>query len=302
MKRTVSFILLLFMLTLLPCSAQLENDNITEGNKVVFVYHIPDSEPEVEPVEEPIEDIVSDDITADTSPEAQNLENVLADSEIEENDYDIDDMYTDVLKGYASYNEGEEDTITLNTEIEGLIPLIQIRQPEKIGVVNYTQLKTTPTKFYDISTSRFYMPEYNISPVSVSESGQIGHFKIGTTYNQYLSSGDLEQTSGIYSKYQYKNFAIKTSYLKTLTTMDSSESDNFYFSTEFKVNQYLTLVQNFSTNPIKKTNKAEFVISVNPFGKKDDDRMRFDFGVSQTHYGLTDTFRGQFRFATNFKL
>lgn len=301
--KKVSFILLLFILTLLPCSAQIENDeNITPGNRVVFVYHIPDSEPESEEVEiEPVEDIVSDDITADTSLDSKYSDKI-EDFEPTDEDYELEDMYSDVLKGYASYDEGEEDIVTLNTEIDGLIPLVQIRQPEKIGVANYTQLKTTPTKFYDITTSRFHMPEYNISPFSISNYEQIGDFKIGATYNQYLNSGDMEQSSGVYSKYQYKNFAIKTSYLKTLTTMDNSESDNFFFSPEFKVNQYLTLIQNFSTNPLKRTNKTEFVISINPLGKKDDDRMRLDFGISQTHYGITDTFKSQFRFATNFKL
>ena len=299
--KKIGFILILFMLIALPCVAK---DKIEENKKspVVFVYHIPDEKTDTKSEEQKIEepqDIISDDITADTS-----LENKISENENDQNlndenndKYEISDLYSDVLKGYAVYNEDEEIAL----DFETLKPLeLDIKQPSYIGCANYTQLKTTPLKFYDNNYSKFYIPEFRIVPVSSSNDTKLGIMRIGASYNQYIDYGELEQTSGIYSRYQYKNFAIKTSYTKTVNSTNNNYNDQFFFAPEFKINQYFTLINTYSADITKRNKKAELMLSINPLGNKDPDFMRFDIGASQTYNELNNTFKSQFRFATRF--
>ena len=298
--KKFSFILILSMLLILPCAAQ---EEVEENNNapVVFVYHIPDEETAQEPeIKEKQEDIISDDVTADTSPENQNQ-----DEDVdyyyaygdEDGDYEISDMYSDVLKGYTSYNEEEE--ITLDTETT--VPLeLNIKKPVYIGTANYTQLKTTPLKFYDNSYSKFYIPEFRIVPMSSSNDTQLGVVRVGASYNQYVDSGELEQTSGIYSRYQYKNFAVKTSYTKTVNSTNNTYNDKLFFAPELRLNQYFTLVNTYSADLTKRSKKAELMLSINPLGDRDPDFMRLDIGASQSYSETSDTFKSQFRFATRF--
>lgn len=309
--RKVCFIILLSMLTILPCASQNTDTPMQKEEKapVVFVYHIPDDEDssgkEVsnKNVEKTFE-ITSDDVTADTSLENQKEEDELANNDSENDinndseEYGINDLYSDVLQGYAAYNEGEEDEITLDSQVPLLH--IDIKPPTRIGGVNYTQLKTTPLKFYDNSYSKFYIPEFRIVPISSSNTAQLGVVKIGTTYNEYIDYGELEQTSGVFSKYQYKNFSIKTSYTKTINSTNNNYNDKFFLSPEFKINQYFTLVNNFSADLTKRNKKAEIMLSINPLGNKDPDFMRIDIGANQTYSEISNTFKSQFHFATRF--
>ncbi len=306
MKRVSFILLMLLMCYTLPCLAEEELKDTEETPSVVFVYHIPDDEQSSsseEISEEPVQDIVSDDVTEDTFPDQINTPEDDEDDDIqlyyydEDGGYEVGDMYSDVLKGYAEYHEGEEDEVVLNSE--NYLSL-NIKQPQSVGIANYTQLKTTPLKFYDNSYSKFYIPEFSIKPVSSSNYKEFGDIRVGTTYSQYIDTGELEQTSGIFSSYKYKNLTLKTTYAKTVNTTNNTYTDKIFFSPEWKINQYFTLGQNFSTDLVKGNKKAEIVLSINPLGKKDEELMRFDFGVSQSYSETSNTFKNQFRFATRF--
>ena len=70
--KKIRLFLILFILALIPCISEVRAEDIDNLPKtIVFVYHIPDDEPEVQEdntaQEEVPEDIVSDDVTADTS-------------------------------------------------------------------------------------------------------------------------------------------------------------------------------------------------------------------------------------------
>lgn len=302
---------MLFILTLLPCTAR-ETEVSGQKAQNVFVYHIPDedkaqnvSEENKEPVQA---DNVSDDVTADTY--AANSENDDEDADDNENleddnydysaDYGMEDMYSDVLKGYASYDEGEEDEVTLEDSGDN-IASINIKRPQKVDAANYTKLNTTPMKIYNGNYSKFNLPELSVAPLGSSAYSDIGAWQFGTTYNQYIDTGELEQTSGIYSRYKYKNLSLETSYSKTINSTNNNYNDKLFFSPSYKLNQYMTLKPVLSTDLTKQTKKAEFVLSLNPLGKKDSDRIRLDLGISQQYSELTDTFRNQFRFNTSFK-
>ncbi len=307
MKRRILGILLIMFLAL-SCSAddsiQAEKTETSAASNapLIFRYHIPDEEETEEVSEENSQeeslDITTDDITADTSSFDAYIDSVSGfDSE-----YYLEDMYSDVLQGYASYDEDydDEDVVTLDDVPDSLLEF-NIKVPQKVEEKLFPGLQTTPSLFKN-PYSKFSHPEYSIAPVSAKNSiDVIKGFSAGTTYSQYISSGELEQASGIFSRYEYKNFAITTSFLGTVNSTNNDYGKNFYLTPELKINQYFTLKENLSADAINKKKKAEFVISVNPFGDRDSDRLRFELGASQTYDENYEALKSQFRFSTNFK-
>ena len=112
----------------------------------------------------------------------------------------------------------------------------------------------------------------------------------------------MEQSSGVFYKYKYKRFSITTSYLKTVNSTNNTYNDNFYVAPELELNQYFSLKEILSEDTVKRRKKAELVLSINPFGNKDTDRLRFELGASQTYDDNNNLFKSQFKFSTNFKL
>ena len=314
--KKVSLILILFIMTILPCAAKNQSDKNIESK--VFVYHIPDdsdsenaqpSSADDNPMqvqELPANGVITDDITIDTSEEAQNLADNNDEEDEENNDsigllenYQIDDMYSDVLKGYAEYNEEEENSITLDNADES-ISTIKIKKPSKVETTDFSNLSITPQKGNYFS---YTAPEYSITPVSNKKYKQFGKFKAGAVYGQEIFYAELEQSSGIFSSYDFNNkFSVSTSYLKTINSTNNDYNDNFYFSPSYKINQYLTVSESLSADISKERKKADISLSINPFGNKDDDRLLFIFGASQTRYNDGRTPKNKFSFTTKIKL
>ncbi len=308
--KKVGLIFILFILTFLPCNAKINQDTKSENktDSLVFIYHIPDDEPQqdnsnTKQEDNPYPGITTDDVTADTSGKNTDEENEdYENGESEElDDYQIGDMYTDVLHGYAEYNEEEEDAITLDNPDEK-VKKLHIKKPAKISSEDYTDLKTDSLKFDTYKYSKYTAPEYSISPMSSTNYRQLGGFSAGTVFNQGIDYAELEQSSGVFTKYQYKQVGLSLSYMKTVNTTNNNYNDNFYFAPEWKLNQYFTLREILSADITKNRQKAEFILSINPFGKKDIDRLKFEFGVNQTYYMDNSTTRNQVKFSTNFKL
>lgn len=313
--KKISLTLIILMLSILPCRAnspfEIKIDKISQSS--VFVYHIPDEDkgqeeetPAQNQGEEPV--ITSDDVTADTSINSEETNSEETDDEIvDEEDENIDgqyemgDMYTDVLKGYAEYNEEEANTITLDDSPDELLKL-DITKPAKVAKNDYTSLKSSSLKFYDNQYSKYTGSEYNIAPKSSTNYRKYKGFSAGTTYDQCIDYAEFEQSSGVFSKYEYKNWAIRTAYSKTVNSTNNNYNDNFYFSPEWKVNQFFSLREVFSADIAKHRRKAEVVLSINPFGNKDTDRMRLEFGASQSYSNTNEILRSQLKFSTNFKL
>lgn len=293
MRRFALYIILSFLLCL-PCYSL--NAKITEnGDKTIFVYHLPEEENSQEEANEEVEDIVSDDVTADTSGEIDIYD---ADN------YEISDMYNAVLQGYAEYNDIDEADGVILEDFN--ILSLNIKQPIRVGTKKYTTLTPTQSLFASDKFSKYTGTEYSIAPISTKKSRTLdssyGKFSAGALYNQGIDTGELEQSSGVFSKYKYKRFSVTTSYLKTVNSTNNTYNDNFYIAPEFELNQYLSLKEILSADTVKRRKKAELVLSVNPFGNKDIDRLRLELGASQTYDDENNLFKSQFKFSTNFKL
>ena len=303
MKR-VGLFFILIMLLVLPCKASIleeAENSVGENGNIIYKFQLPD-EDEEEPAakeaeeEETTEDITSDDITEDTNPPITYDDYDFYD----DGNYAISDMYTDVLKGYAEYNVEEEEGIELEVPDFSLIT-VNIKKPVSIEEQNYSHLKTTPL-FTQNQYSKLNSSEYSIAPMYSRKAKQMGAFSAGTVFSQYIDTGELENSSGIFSRFQYKRFAVTTTYTRTLSSTNSTYSDNFYFAPELKLNQYLTVIERLSANPITKNKKAEFILSINPFGEKDIDRLHLDLGATQSYDDENNLLKSQFKFYSVFKL
>ena len=305
MKRIVLG-LLVFSFTFMPAfSQEFDINSFFVAQNGVFKYHIPDEEDEqTEEQSQNLktdevtvkEDIVSDDVTADTS----GISKYDSDQEISnEDDYELEDMYGYVLHGYAEYFDDEENAISLDLpENEYLV--LNIKKPVAIEGKYFGYLQSSPSLF-DNNYTKYNGSEYSISPISGSSSKSVGGFSAGATYSQGIDYGELEQSSGIFTKYQYKRFAISTSYAKTVNTTNNTYNDNFYIMPELKLSQYFTIKNILSDDTVKKRKKAEVVLSVNPFGNKDFDRLRLEFGASGTYDEVNNAFKNQLKFSTMYK-
>ncbi len=311
--KKVSLFLICLILTFLPCNAKtISEQEKPKDTPKVFIYHIPDNEEmakqddtntssqNIDSQAENITDIISDDITADTSGNPEP-EEVFEDEEIKpiyiSEEYQIDDMYSDVLHGYAVYDDEEENAISLEDHLEEY-QAIKLRKPACVKGDKYYNAKTLTPNTYSKLTNM----EYSITPVSSTNFRSKGGFSAGTTFSQGIDYSELEASTGVFSRYDSKYFAISTAYAKTVNSTNNNYNDNFYFSPELKINQYFTLKEILSADIAKNRKKAEFVISVNPFGKKDTDRMRFELGASSIFDQTNALMKNQFKFSTNFKL
>lgn len=316
--KKIGLILILFMLTILPCVAKSKEDNSVnqETPENVFIYHLPDDESSTgedsdiqkNTDENPLMVIPEEEISpseidkTDNMTDENSVENEESNAdETSDDEESIEEDNSNVLKGYAEYNEGEEDTITLDNPEKTRFNL-HIKKPSKIEENDYTKLKTTSLKFDNYKYSKYNSSEYSISPLSSTNYRKKGSFTAGTLYNQIIDTGELEQSSGIFSSYSYKQFGLSTAYTKTVNSTNSNYDDNLYIAPEYKLNQYLTLKEILSADITKNRKKAEFVFSVNPLGSKDPDRLRLEFGASQTYDDTNALIKNQFKFSTNIKL
>lgn len=291
--------LVLLSFTFMPAKSQnLDINSLFVAQNGVFTYHIPDedenrtqelNEQSQQEIQE-TQDIISDDITADTSgiPKYNPEEN-----------YDINDMYGYVLHGYAEYYDDETNSVALDLP-ENEYLSIHIKRPQAVEGRYFGYLQSSPSLF-DNGYSKYTSSEYSIAPISGSSSKKVGNFSAGTTYSQGIDYGELEQSSGIFTKYQYKNFALGTSYAKTVNTTNNTYNDNFYIIPELKLNQYLTIKNVLSADTVKKRKKAEIVLSLNPFGNRDYDRLRLEIGASKTYDEVNNSFKNQLKFMTNYR-
>lgn len=302
MKRIVLG-LVLSSFTFMPVYSQnFDINSIFVAQNGVFIYHIPDEDEQQVQENKQEEtaknqDIVSDDVTADTS----GIEKYHFDEDTKnaDDDYDINDMYDYVLHGYAEYYDDEENTVALDLSENEYI-VLHIQKPVVIEGKYFGYLHSSPSLF-DNNYSKYNGTEYSITPVSGSAEKKVGGFSAGATYSQGIDYGELEQSSGIFTKYQYKRFAISTSYAKTVNTTNNNYNDNFYIVPELRLSQYFTIKNILSADTAKKRKKAEIVLSVNPFGNRDYDRLRLEFGASETYDEINNAFKNQLKFYTMYR-
>ena len=180
---------------------------------------------------------------------------------------------------------------------------LNIKAPEKIAteaLVDKNKVLSPGQNLY--SLSKFKGEEYYISPRTRNFTQQDGKWSFGTTFNSEISTSQLENATSLFTKYDSKYFSLSSKYKKNSMTTTQIQTDNFSVTPEWKINNMFSLREELSTDMTRNRRSSELIFSVNPLGKKDIDRMRFDIGAKRTYDINTGNTWSQLNFTTNFKL
>lgn len=279
MKR----VLLILLLITLPAFAAEKRMIPTSSGKDdlpnIFIYSMPDLDTSKEA---PSEDIIYVD-----TPEKTSDEVILEEEDI---------LSATTLKGYASYME-DSNAIHLKDENNNYV--LNIKTPQKISATKSLNLSTTPKK----QLTQYQDAEYIIAPSTIKAASKTGDFTFGALYgNEIDNIAMLETETGLFTKYEKDRFAISSSFKKSLNTTYAKDYNTISFTPELKVNNYISLKNKLSADITRNRRSSELVFSLNPFGKKDKDRMLLELGAKETVYMDTGFNKTQFSFSTIFKL
>lgn len=209
------------------------------------------------------------------------------------------------LNGYVQYNSGQEEATAIHLEpVE--TKTINFSQPKKVDSSTPEGFRK-PT-FHPMETnalesaSKFSTQEYDISPVSTSYDRKLGRFTFGTMYNSSLSSSaGNSYSTGLFSKYEGKHFALSAIYSKSTNSNYDSYNDKFSFAPELKLTKRLSLLDVMQTDVYRINTSNELVLRYTPHMKKYADDVQFELGAGQSYYDA-NYINSSIRFSTRFKL
>lgn len=234
----------------------------------------------------------------------------------EENEEDIDSYFTEEpqvtqtpeFHGYLEYNE-EARQVEPEQESIYLEPInvksINISQPKKIEskslISNMKKPVFDPIQDQLNAVSKFSSQEYNVKPISTSYGKKIGRMTFGTMYDSSLSGGAQSDTTGLFTKYDGKYFALSAAFSKSSNYNSADYSDKVYFAPELKLTKRLSLLDVMQTDVNQINKKNELVLRYTPHLKKYADDVQFELGAGQSYYD--DSYvKSSVRFSTRFKL
>lgn len=233
----------------------------------------------------------------------------LADEETKE---DIDSYFTEEpeqvqeLHGYLDYNQGmdeqEQNAIILNTDGTTGINITQPKSFSSKSLISNSKKPTFHPYNEDIeSASKFSTQEYNISPVNSVYSKKFGKFSVGTVYNSFLDSAQVNYSTGFFTKYEEKHFALSAGFSKSTNSRYDSYNDKFYIAPELKLTKRLSLLDVMQTDVSQINKKNELVLRYTPHFKKYADEVQLELGAGQSFYD-DNYINSSVRFSTKFKL
>ncbi len=262
----------------------------------IFIYTIPDDNVPERPMENPDSDgdnYIQED---KTTSKKDNEDDAVMLNMSEENDENVV-LGATVLKGYAEYIEDSE-AIYLKDDNDNFI--INLKVPQKIAASKGLDLATY-SRAKEIS--KHTNTEYNIAPKSVVSSSTKGNFTIGALYdNEVDNIAMLESETGLFTKYEKDKFAVSSSFKKSLNTTYAQDYNTISVTPELKLNSYISLKNKLTADITRNRRSSELIFSLNPFGKKDADRMRLEASAKQTYYADTGENKTQVNFSATFKL
>lgn len=296
MKKAFLILLILMLFDVPAFAANKKMIPATGGDnhfQNIFIYTIPDSEKE-RPLTKDETDASEDDYIDETT---ENNEKEIKFEAADENNEEEITLGATVLKGYAEYLEDSE-TIHLTDHNDEFV--LNIKVPQKITASKGMNLKREPDSK---ALFQYKDAEYAISPSSIKTSSKNGNFTFGALYgNEIDNIAMLEEETGLFTKYEKNRFALSTSYKKNLNTTYALFYDTVSIAPEVRLNNYMSVKNEYKADITRNRRSGALVLSLNPFGKKDFDRMRLEVGAKQTVYMDTDFTKTEFSFSTQFKL
>ena len=237
----------------------------------------------------------------------------IAEGETEE---DIDSFFAEdtpaiELHGHLEYNnqsqltEDEQEKNAVRLDDAVITNSINFTEPKKISSKSLISKSKKPT-FHPIqndleSASKFATQEYDINPVSTTYSEKFGRLSFGTMYNSSLDSAQVNYSTGIFTKYEGKRFALSTAFSKSTNSNYDSYNDKFYIAPEIKLTKRLSLLDVMQTDVNQINKKNELVLRYTPHFKKYADDVQFELGAGQSFYE-DNYIKSSVRFSTKFQL
>ena len=263
----------------------------------IFIYTIPDENVPERPLNNSDTDDNNNyiDNKSSTSKNNEEEETVMLDMS-EENNENIT-LGATVLKGYAEYIEDSE-AIYLKDDDNNFV--INLKGPQEITAWKGLDLASHCTSK---EITKHNNTEYNIAPKSVIASSTQGDFTIGALYeNEVDNIAMLESETGLFTRYEKDKFAVSSSFKKSLNTTYAQDYNTISVTPELKLNSYISLKNKLSADITRNRRSTELIFSLNPFGKKDRDRMLLEAGAKQTYYADTGEHKTQLNSSATFKL
>lgn len=286
MKRCILLTVLVVMCGILPVNCEQAVKEASQNVELpnIFIWAIPDdnsTQPEDDKKSKKDKDVPSEAVEVETSEEEPIVLNATT------------------LKGYAEYIEGADDILYMDNYQK---LSLNIKSPEKISSKNLMDGKTQYSGSNYNWISKFKSDEYSISPDNRNFMLQEGNWTYGTSFGSEISTSQLERSTGLFTRYENKYFALSSNYNKNNMTTAQIQTDNVSITPEFKFNNYISIKDVLSKDMTRNRRSSELIFSINPLGAKDKDRMRLNFGAKQTYDENTGNTWSQLNFTTNFKL
>ena len=123
-------------------------------------------------------------------------------------------------------------------------------------------------------------------------------FTVGSSYKNYYLEPNEQKTTGIFSKFNYKNLSFRTDYLRNSNARSDEYSDKLKFTPAVKLYDRLTLKYIYSHSIQKDTNQSG--IGINYQSKFFPDTLEFSADV-QRRYANNSTPSNQINFETKIR-
>lgn len=206
------------------------------------------------------------------------------------------------LKGYAQFLE-DSDAIYLKDDENQFV--LNLKKPQKITSETLTSRHENVLARKPKSFSKYNSDQYSFLSEGHHSTVQFGeNFSAGTSYGNEIDYAQFKRRAGIYTQYDAKHFALRTSYERSFGSAFGDYVDYIYVVPELKINNVVSLKEVLSANPTYKVNKAEFILSINPLAKtrKRDNRLNIEMGTVHVYDNKNTLLKNQIKFNTKFKL
>lgn len=243
---------------------------------------------------------IPDDNSQKSSNNEENIEYVSEDNSEEEIVLQMEEesqtLGATTLKGYAQF---VEDASVVHLKDFDNNYVVNLKTPQKIPSSKGLELKSA----YKTPVQQYVNVEYAIAPSSIKATEKNGDFSFGASYSNEIDNiAMLEKETGLFTKYEKDRFALSSSFKKSLNTTYAQDYNTISIAPELKFNNYFALKNVLSADITRNRRSSSLVLSVNPFGKQDKERLLLELGAKETIYMDTGFNKTQFSFSTLFKL
>ncbi len=271
---------LVLMMFLSPPAFAFKNKNPDGYIPNVFIYEIPDDEEDENPA---VEEIGNKDLNTNTA------------------------IKPTVLKTEIQYFDNL-DVVSLDKTVDA--KKINISKPQKISATSLKDYnkRLEAHKAARVS-SKVVRPLYRgeeeswIATNDKKFEESYGDFSFGSSYTSEVSSlSSLEYSSGLFTKYQNKNFSLNTKFQKEQVATYGLTTNNISIAPEYRLNKALAVRNVFKADLTRNRKTAELILLLTPFAYWGNDRFNLELGAGQTYDATNTLLRTKFQFSTRLEL